>query len=151
MQHIWIFQLAEALDAERENAVLAQLNRLTEDWKAHGAPVPGRAAIRHHRFVIVQAMPGATSGCSIDSMTHGVEGIIASAGVKILPNNIIQYRTVAGDVAQIDFREVSAAVQSGEMGPDTLIFDATMGQTQDLERFEVGMKDSWLKRYLVTA
>lgn len=149
MQNIWIFQLTQALDATAEQNLQNGLDQLMVGWKAHGTPVPGTSEIRYHRFVIVNAAPGATSGCSIDSMTHGVEDLLAAAGVKPLPHNNILYRNESGEIAMVDFREVAAAIAEGKLGPDTVIFDMSLGQTQDISRFEVRLADSWLKRYLV--
>lgn len=151
MQHIWIFQLAQAIEPSAETKLKSELDQLMAGWKAHGSPVPGRSEIRHKRFVIVRAEPGSTSGCSIDSMTHGVEALLGQAGVQVLPASDILYRDQDGNIAGIDFREVGKAIGEGIMGPDTLIFDMSLGQTQDLDRFEIRLADSWLKRFLVKA
>jgi hypothetical protein len=148
MQNIWIFQLTQVLEPSSEANLKRGLDQLMVDWKAHGTPVPGTYEIRYHRFVIVQSAPGATSGCSIDSMTHGVEDLLSTAGVKPLPHNNILYRNAAGEIELVDFREVGAAISAGKLGPDTIVFDMSLGQTQDLNRFEVRLADSWLKRYL---
>lgn len=148
MQHNWIFQLKASATEEQQSQIQGHLDALMASWKAHGTPVPGQAEIRHDRFIVVQATPGATSGCSIDSMTHGVEDILRAAGLELLPHGNILYRAADGSIADLNFREVGAAVREGHLQPDTLIFDATLGQVNDLSRFEVLLKDSWMSRYL---
>lgn len=151
MQHIWIFQLKNALSAAEQAPLQQSLDQLTADWKAHGAPVPGQAEIRYDRFVIVQAAPGSTSGCSIDSMTRGVEALLAQRQAEVLSPNYIFYRNAEGALAQVDFREVAAAIAAGTLTADTVIYDSTLGQSHDLSRWEVKLSDSWLSRYLPVA
>ncbi|MEM7040116.1 MAG: hypothetical protein AAF570_24300 [Bacteroidota bacterium] len=148
MQHIWIFQLHTAMSAGTQATVQQDLNAFLEAWKAHGTPVPGTAEIRYDQFVIVQATPGATSGCSIDSMTHGVEAILKKVKAEIAPNNLIFYRTNEGGIDKVDFREVSAAIAGGHMHADTIIYDASMGQENDLNKWEVRLGESWLARFV---
>lgn len=147
MQHNWIFSLKHPISDSTAAQLQSQLDALMLDWKAHGTPVPGNAEIRHQRFVLVTAEPGSTSGCSIDSMTHGVEKIVESAGVEILPNNFICYRNSAGDISEVDFREVRDAIQAGQLGPETTIFDASLHEG-GFENFEKQLSESWLARFL---
>lgn len=147
MQHTWIFQLETPLNNEQTGQIQTGLNQLMESWKSHGAPVPGQAEIRHQQFVLVQAEPGANSGCSIDSMTHGVEGILGTAGVAILPNNFITFRNAVGEVDKVDFREVKSAIADGVLSPETTIFDASL-QEGSLDGFEKKLSESWLARFL---
>ncbi|HHG85571.1 MAG TPA: hypothetical protein ENJ82_12560 [Bacteroidetes bacterium] len=148
MQHNWIFQLAAPLQAAQRRQILPQLEELMTSWKAHGAPVPGQVEIRHDHFIIVQATPGATSGCSIDSMTHSVEEILAAAKVELRPHSHVFYRDTEGVICAMDFREAGTAIGKGQIGPESTIFDASLGQSNDLNQFEVRLVDSWLSRYL---
>ncbi len=121
------------------------------EWKSHGAPVPGEAEIKYDRFIVIRATPGTTSGCSIDSMNHGVDEILAKNGGELLANNFIYYRNDAGALDYVDFREVKASIESGAMHAGTIIFDSTLGQANDLERWEVKLADSWLARFMPKA
>lgn len=151
MQHIWIFQLEAQLESAQEATVLEGLQRLVESWKAHGAPVPGQAEIRYSRFVQVQATPGTTSGCSIDSMTKGVRSLLEEHGLTLLEPNFVFYRDAEGGLVYEDFQGLSKKVREGVLGPDTVIFDTTMNQSSDLSKWEVPLKASWLKRFLPKA
>lgn len=110
--------------------------------------VPGAHDVKYDRFIVVQAEPGSTSGCSIDSMNHGVDAILAKFGLEALPHNHIFYWNAAGELEQVDFREVKAAIEAGKMGPDTVVFDSSLGQEDDLKRWEVKLADSWMARFL---
>jgi len=148
MQHTWIFQLKETLTDTQKESLEADLAVLMREWKAHGTPVPGKSEVYYNRFVMVQAEPGATSGCSIDSMTHGVEAALKSQKAELLPNNFVFFRNAEGKLDYLDFREVQGAIQSGDLQPSTTIYDTTLGQASDPNRWEVKLADSWLSRYL---
>ena len=148
MQHNWIFQLSKSLAPEQRKPLQASLANLVAEWKSHGAMVPGAYDIKYDQFIVIQAEPGSTSGCSIDSMNHGVDAILAEFGLETLPHNFIFYRNAEGQLEKVDFRELKAAVAAGKMGPDTTVYDSSLGQTDDITRWEVKMADSWMARFL---
>lgn len=148
MQHVWIFQLKDSLSSAQQEALAPALTKLVDDWKSHGAMVPGEYGIKYDRFIVVQAEPGSTSGCSIDSMNHGVDAILEQNGLEALPHNNIFFRTAEGGLDYVDFREVRTAIAAGRLGPDTQIFDSSLGQTNDFSRWEIKLADSWMSRFL---
>jgi hypothetical protein len=148
MRHIWIFQLAAEPDTITEARIQSRLDGLIDSWKAHGTPVPGQSEIRYSRFVIVQAEPGHASGCSIDSMQRGVTDILHALGHTAVGHDQVFYRAADGSIASIDFREARAAVADGRLHAGTIVFDATLGQSSDLDRWEVPLEQTWLARFL---
>lgn len=152
MQNTWIFQLDSPLSESQKADLEAGLGQFVrEAWKAHGAPVPGEMEIRHDQFLIIQAEPGSTSGCSIDSMTRAATAALQSVGAAKLESNFVSFRTDEGKISYLDFREIPNALAAGTLKPDTVIFNAALQPGQPLSQFEVPLKDSWMKRYLVAA
>lgn len=148
MQHVWIFQLALAPSDATKAAILHELDAFMAVWKAHGSPVPGKAEIKHDRFVVVVAEPGHASGCSIDSMTKGVNDILSKQGIAVLGPENVFFRENDGNLAHVDFKEIRGAVQSGRLHADTIVFDSTMGQSNDLTRWEVPLHTTWMARFV---
>jgi hypothetical protein len=148
MQHLWIFQLATAPSAEAKILILNQLEAFVAVWKAHGAPVPGSVSLRHDRFVVVMAEPGHASGCSIDSMTKGVTEILTQHDIAVLGPERVFFKEADGSIADIDFKEVKAAILAGRLSADSIVFDSTMGQTNELDRWEVQLQTTWMGRFL---
>lgn len=149
MQHTWIFQLSRSL-SEAEKARLTQdLDRFLAQWKSHGAPVPGTAEMPYNHFIIVQAVPGTTSGCSIDAMTKGIEGIISRTSVELLGPERVFFREKDGSIAHLDFRDIKGAVQAGRLRAQTTVFDASLGQSSDLRRWEVPLSATWMGRFVL--
>jgi hypothetical protein len=149
MQHIWIFQLSRALTPQEKGMISQEMDRFLAQWKSHGAPVPGEASFPHDHFLIVQAVPGTTSGCSIDAMTKGVEGILSRTSVEVLGPDQVFFREKDGAIAHLDFRNIKAAVLAGRLTADSTVFDASMGQGSDLRKWEVPLSATWMSRFLL--
>jgi hypothetical protein len=148
MQNTWIFQLAADLTPEQEHRVNQDLHQFLANWKSHGHAVSGTGGVKYHRFMILQAEEGSTSGCSIDGMTREMEQILSAQNLSLLDSAHILYRKPDGSLGQIHFKEVKTAISSGELGPDTVIFDISMGQTSDLGKFELPLGKSWMGKFL---
>jgi hypothetical protein len=148
MRHVWIFQLGTAPAQAARAQLLQELDAFIAVWKAHGSPVPGTAELRHDRFIIVQAEPDHASGCSIDSMTKGVNEILAKHGLEVLGADRILYRAADGSIQNMDFKDAKAAIAAGTLKPDTIIFDSTLGNSSDLSRWEVPLEKTWMVRFL---
>jgi hypothetical protein len=149
MRHIWIFQLGSAPVEASKATLLQELDAFIAVWKAHGSPVPGTAELRHDRFVVVQAEPDHASGCSIDSMTKGVQEILSRHGLEVLGAERVFYRASDGSIQHIDFKEAKAAIADGRLQAGTILFDSTLGNSNDLSRWEVPMEQTWMARFLV--
>jgi hypothetical protein len=148
MQNVWIFQLDSALPETTKAVLLPQLQRFVADWKSHGAPVPGDVSMAHDRFVIVRADPGHASGCSIDSMTKGISEILASHGRHVMGPEFVLFRDGNGGISHLDFREVRDALLSGRLHAHTMVFDSSLGNSNDLSRWEQPLHQTWMGRFL---
>ena len=146
--YTWIYTLAENID---QKALEADFAAFLNQWQTHGTPVKGTIAVKYDRFVIVQADPsdGRPSGCSIDSMRHGVEAILQNKNISWLDNGIVAFRAKDDSIQAVPFREIPSFLEAGDLGPDTIIFDNTLSQTDDLNLWERPLRETWMKRYLV--
>jgi hypothetical protein len=148
MRSNWIFQSANKLTPSQQDSIRKSIDAFLEKWNAHGTPVPGTGEIKHDRFILLQAEAGSTSGCSIDSMTREISSLLSREGILRTESGMIFYHAGNGEISAVDFREVENLIASGEIGPETVIFDNTMGQSDDLSKWEVPLKETWLARYL---
>lgn len=94
------------------------------------------------------AEPGHASGCSIDAMNKGVTDILTRHDIALLGPEYIFFRDSDGSLAHIDFKEVRAAILAGRLQAQTIVFDATMGQSNDLARWEVPLEQTWMARFI---
>ncbi|MFK7972121.1 MAG: hypothetical protein AB8F95_17260 [Bacteroidia bacterium] len=148
--HTWIYTLADTINNDQNEALKANFAAFLSQWKTHGTPVEGSISIQYDRFVIVQADPsdGRPSGCSIDSMRHGVEAILQQHNFTWLENGMIAFRNTEGAIEAVPFQQIAPLIESGKLGPDSTVFDNSLSHTDDLNLWERPLRDTWMKRFL---
>jgi hypothetical protein len=148
-QYTWIYSLNEALSAAQNEALSAQFQAFSQNWKSHGTPVEGNVNIHYQRFIIVQAdmQSERPSGCSIDSMRKTVENVLNAQGLSYTDAAQIYCRNAENEIVSVNFREISALLEKGEMNENTLVFDNTLSNSDDLSKWEVPLGQTWLKRF----
>ena len=149
-QYTWIYSLNDTLSAVQNEALTAQFQAFSQNWKSHGTPVEGTVNIHYQRFVIVQAdmRSERPSGCSIDSMRKTVENVLKEQGFFYTDASQIHYRNAGNEIAFVSFREVVNLLANEEMNENTVIFDNTLSNSDDLNKWEVPLAQTWLKRFL---
>lgn len=144
---VWIYQssrllsLPEALDAE------ARLTAFTAQWKSHGIPVKGHAALLFGWFVVFLADETATgvSGCSTDSSVRLVRELEQAYGVDLFHRDMLAF-LVKEKIQLIPLAQVDYALEHGFISPDTLYFNNTVLSKKEMdENWLIPMKNSWLK------
>ncbi len=148
--YTWFFSLKHELTPGQKEALQKDFDAFTAQWKTHRQPVDGLIQIKYDRFIIAQSNPGENrpSGCSIDSLRRGIEQILQSHQLKTLDNGYIFYKNETGEVEEVHFKELSQYVKGGRIKADTLVFDHSLDQTDDLGKWEMPLRATWLKRYL---
>jgi hypothetical protein len=148
--YTWFYTLPQSLTAAQQKSLEAAFQVFLDSWKTHGKPVQARIEVRHGRFVLIQSDPSDSrpSGCSIDSMRRTVEQILTQHELSWLDNAYVHFKDENGAIRSLHFRELPALAQAGHLQPDTLVFDHTLSQTDDLSKWEVPLEQTWLKRYL---
>lgn len=150
MTNTWIFTLPQSLSDTQSARLTADFEAFIRRWKSHGQPVDGRIEVKYKRFVVVQAGPagGQPGGCSIDNMTRETLKLLEAEGINPLDNGHIAYRDAAGDIQTASFRELPALVAAGALGPQSIVFDATVSTHGDFSAWERPMADTWMQRFL---
>ena len=148
--YTWFYSLATTLTDSQEAALLADFSAFTRQWQSHGTPVEGLIQVKYKRFVIAQANPADSrpSGCSIDSLKRGIEHILTQHQLPWLDAAYVFFRKDTDDIQAVHFREITSLVQSGALKAETTVFDHSLSQSDDLSKWEVPLKQTWLKRHL---
>jgi hypothetical protein len=120
-----------------------------EDWAAHGSPLDAARDWRHGRFLLVGVDERAAppSGCSIDAMVRVLKGLEERLGVRLVDHSPVWYRE-GGEVRRVSRPEFLARARRGEVGLDTVVFDATLTRVGELRagRWEVPAGEAWHAR-----
>lgn len=148
-KNTWFYSLISPLDASQVADLQAKFDTFTQNWKSHGTPVNGRIHIEYGQFVVVKSdiSDERPSGCSIDSMRKAVEQILQQQGLKWADAATIFYKN-GETIHQTDFRKIPDLILAGELSENSLVFDHSLNNSDDLNMWVREMKDTWLKRYL---
>jgi hypothetical protein len=150
---LWVFAASEPVSGERADRLLAAVDEWLADWKAHGEPLTCAREWRDHRFLAIgvdQSTAGA-SGCSIDALFRVFKELQASGGPSMLGGGRVFYRGRSGEIVSQSRAEFAKASSSGEIGPDTAVFDTSVTSASGYRTaFEKPARDSWHRELLTT-
>lgn len=149
-QRTWFYTLTEKLSDDRAHELMAAVDNFLGQWKSHGTPVAGTAALHYGQFLVLQAAPDGEmpSGCSRDSLNRGVSAVLQQHGLSYFDAGVIGWKQADGNLALMDFRSIKSLITSGQLTDNTIVLDNTLSNTDDLTKWEVLLKDTWMKKYL---
>ncbi len=148
--YTWFYSLSQPLSTSAEQALLEDFNNFLAQWKSHGVPVEGMIEIRYQQFIVIKSDSGDSrpSGCSIDSLKKSVGTILQQHGLEVMDPAYVFYRKADGSIKQTHFRELAALATAGELTAETTVFDNSLGNSDDMNRWETQLQDTWMKRVL---
>ena len=149
-EYTWFYSLKEMPDAAAAARMQAGFDAFLANWKSHGTPVDGLIRFVYNRFIIIQSDPGQgrPSGCSIDSLRRGVEQVLSDCGVEWLDASHIFYRDAQGEIRYAHFSQIKSLVAEGGLHEGAIVFDHSLGQSDDLDQWEKPMAQTWMRRHL---
>ena len=147
--YTWFYSLKSSLSPEQEQALEVDFANFLNQWKTHGTPVDGLIALKYGRFIIIQSDPQVSrpSGCSIDSLKRSISQILNAHGHEVLDAAHVYYRDQNQDIQVTHFSKIPSLVASGDLTPETIVFDHSLAQSDDLSKWELPMSQTWLDRY----
>jgi len=148
----WVFGASAPLDDERQRLIRSELDAFVRDWSAHGADLPASFDLLRHRFIVVAADDAAQpGGCSVDRLFRLVTALGTRTGVSFLDSALVFFEEGNGEVRSATREEFQQLAASGEVSPETRVFDVTVGTLAGLMNgdFRKRAGDSWHKSLLV--
>ncbi len=144
---LWIFPAARPLNDEERRRVLVEADGFIEKWMAHGVPLTAGRDLRHNQFVLVGVNERAAgvSGCSVDALVRRMDQLGRELGVDLVDNAPVQYRE-GNTITRVSRDEFSALVAKGAVNLNTVVFDNTVTNVGDVERWEVRAAEAWHAR-----
>lgn len=150
---LWVYQASRNLTTDESAAALTALRPALDTWAAHGHPLTASARVVENRFLLLAVDEGAglPSGCSIDSSVHTVQAVGQQIGVDFLDRSAT-YRTADGSVQTLPLVDIKAAVATGLLEPDTLVFNTLVKNLVEFQtNWQLPASHTWLKRYFKIA
>jgi hypothetical protein len=147
---VWIYQADKNIQVVNIQAVEGYLTEKINGWTAHGANLSSSFKILHNRFIIIglDENMASASGCSIDASTQWFRELAAKFEIDFFDRSIAYL--AGNEIKTADFLQVKSKVISGEITPDTLIFNNLVKDIDEFNRnFLVRAADIWLKKYFI--
>lgn len=131
---VWVYAADHELGETELAALTATMARFLPAWRSHGRPVNAAWSVVDGRFLVLAAwLTGEISGCGIDASVHALKRLRDREGLDLLPGPDVHYRGPDGPVT-VTRRDFRALLESGEIRPDTLVYDTTIGTLGELRR-----------------
>ena len=143
---LWVYGFAKPLAEADRKVVTERLSSFVQTWSSHKIPVTGAFAMVHDRFLLIAgATPEGLSGCSIDSSIENLKYLADHHGLDGLNRSLVFFRNDAGDIECRERGEFQPLVDSGVVGPASVVFDTTIQTVGDLRagRFETTFQNTW--------
>ena len=149
---VWVYQANRPLSNGDVATINQALQPALSQWAAHGQALLASAQVVANRFVVVGVDEGYNlpSGCSIDSSVRTLRQLGESLGIDFFDRSAAILAT-DGAVQTIGLPAIKAAVSSGEVTPETPVFNTLVKtKAEFLTTWHLRAGDSWLKRYFRT-
>lgn len=146
---VWIFGAAEPPEDGTAGRLRDRMRAFLEEWTAHRRELVAGFDWRYDRFLLVAVddRRAGPSGCSIDALMHRLAGLEDELGVSLLDTSSVRYRDPdePGRIRSVARPEFRRLAESGDVGPDTVVFDLTVDRVGDVRagRWERPAGESW--------
>ena len=144
---VWVFGSDRPLEGDDAKALLAEVDRFLDQWKAHGAPLRSAREWRDDRFLVIGVDPTAeqASGCSIDGLFRGLQSLERSLATTLVAGGRVFYRDAEGSPQVTTRKEVPTLFDRGAITEDTPVFDTSLINAKDYrEQFERPARATWV-------
>lgn len=145
----WIYQSSTVFTVDQLTQIQAKLSNFVTQWQSHGDKVEGFFEIIENRFLVIMADESdvMVTGCSIDSSVRVVKELEQETGLSLLDKSLVAFQN-EGEVFLVGIAAIPEAVKSGQITPDTLVYNNAVSNFGDYKsQWKVKASDSWVKRY----
>ena len=146
---VWIFSAERVLTTEEQAQLLGEVDRFIGQWGTHDMPLTAGRDLRYDRFlfVAVDQRTVGPSGCSVDALVRQMKALQQELGIELVNHAPVLFRR-ADDIARVDRQQFADLAASGEVGPETTVFDNTLTRLGDVRdgRWETKAANSWHAR-----
>jgi hypothetical protein len=147
---VWVYKSVAAFSAMQRKLIAERGAAFVDSWAVHGAPLTATADVLYDHFVVlaVDERQAAASGCSIDGSVRLVQELERELGLSLTDRMVVLFER-DGIIHGCRVPDIVHLLRSGELAPDTLVFDDLVATKGDLDaRFRVPLRETWMARYL---
>ena len=143
---VWVYQASRTLTVSEALEAEEMIKDFCEDWRSHGAEVQAYGNLFFGQFLILMAdeTKAAVSGCSTDSSVRFVKELEKKFNIDFFNRTNLAF-WIKDKVQLLPLGQLAYALENNFIGPDTLYFNNTVLNKEQLENnWIIPVKDSWL-------
>ena len=145
---LWVYASRRELVPDEAATLLDAIDAFLAEWTTHGYRIRAARSLRHNRFLLVAADPGAApppSGCSLDALVGELRSLGGRLGTDLLGNDGVWYRDGEGSLRHATRGDFRAQARAGTVTPATVVFDNSITTLAELRagRWEGPAHERW--------
>ncbi len=147
---IWMWASPKKLSDTEVEKIDGHLGKFVRRWTSHQVALKAQSKVFFGHFVVValdQSASTGASGCSIDSLTHEVQGVAQALSIDLLDRQTFYFHK-EDEIDLVKMTAIQAAVSEGRISADSLVFDTLIKTKKDLEHNWIKpANESWHARF----
>ncbi|MBS1651478.1 MAG: hypothetical protein JSU07_05640 [Bacteroidetes bacterium] len=149
MEKVWTYTISKELTPQQLNEITAQGIEFTKNWTAHDNQLTAEFSVFKNRIIIVKANEKIyeASGCSIDKLLRFIKKLEQEFDITLLNRLLVPVKTEVG-VNVFHKAEIKEKIASGQLSENSIIFNTSVSNSNELSNWEQEIKNSWLKNTL---
>jgi hypothetical protein len=134
MNRIWIYQSKYKLSPSAKESISSEISAFITRWAAHKVKLEARFEILYDHFIILSVNEAEVlaSGCSIDDSVRFMQELDRQYNLSLFDRLQMAYLDADKEVKVCSFNEIDKLYESGEIKDDTLVFDNTIINSEQL-------------------
>jgi hypothetical protein len=149
MNRVWAYTISKPLNVADTDVLLQSGQNFAKGWTAHDQQLTASFEIFKNKIIVVKVNEEVTgaSGCSIDKLTRFVKETEQSFNIELMNRLLVAYKQ--GDDLEITHSsKVKDLLANGTMNENTVIYNTSLANEEELKNWEQPLKNTWLNKYL---
>jgi hypothetical protein len=151
MRKVWTFLSNRDLSSQETEQLQTAGRLFVNNWTAHDNPLKADFEIHRQRILIfsVDEQLHNASGCSIDKLLRFIKETEQKLQVELLNRLLVAFEN-KGELSVVASTEVSALLKNGSINAESLVYNTAISNETELATWLQPLRETWLKKYLVT-
>lgn len=149
MAKVWTYVIPRELNEAELQQLQKAGNEFVKGWTAHDKKLSGDFEVVGKRIVkvTVDESTYAASGCSIDKLQRFMKEAGKQFKADFMDRMQVAYEK--GDkIDVVQAGKISRLLEDGEISADTLVYDTSISNSEELATWKKPLSQTWLKKYL---
>lgn len=152
MGRVWVYIISKELSAVQLLKLQEKGSEFVRGWTSHDLQLHSVFEIFKNRILIVKVDESiqAASGCSTDKLSRFIRESEQAFGIELTNRLLVAIKRDNG-LEIVHSSRIGEMLTAGMISEETIIYNTASSNTEELALWEKKLKDTWLKKYLITS